>query len=152
MIRSIAYLNYKNQHKLVYTTHRVCHEYFKWSTKKLNFKMRTRDNNNSKMTYFQNPDSVKMWVTHSYTIKLIFFVMCRIYCRNGCKKILGNFLGRYFQKLFEWKFETKFEIFWFIKMNLHTQNGQLPPLGTKKHLSRILLYFLKTLHVDIPKS
>ena len=36
-------------------------------------------------------------------------------------------------------------------MNLSTQSGH-PLLVTKKYLSTIILYFLKVLHVGIPKS
>lgn len=50
--------------------------------------IRTGDNNSPKMTYFQNPGIVKMYVTHFLhkKVKTIFFAACKIYRRSWCKK------------------------------------------------------------------
>ena len=77
------------------------------------------------MTYFWNPDGVKMYITHFLHIKAIRIFLQHLTFREefDAKKILGNSLGKLIEKLFEYKFEKTIKIFLFIKTTLSAQNG-----------------------------
>lgn len=65
--------------------------------------MGTSNNNNAKIIYLQNPESLKMYVTHFLHNKVL--AKCKCYRRTWCKNIEGKIAGKFLQKFFEYKFE-----------------------------------------------